>query len=95
MIYFSSWWRFCLVPLEAQAWGTPVIAYSKWWALETVIDWVTWVFFKEQNNKSLNKSIENFENIDFDYNKCRENALRFSKEIFQKWLLDVIKNNLK
>ena len=86
---------FWLVPLEAQAWGTPVIAYWKWWSLETVIDWVTWVFFKKQTVKSLNKAINKFESIDFDYSKSRENAIKFSKEIFQEWLLSVIKKNLK
>ncbi len=36
---------FWLVPIAAMATGTPVIAYGKWWALETVIEWKTWTFF--------------------------------------------------
>ena len=37
---------FGIVPLEAMASGTPVIAYWKWWALETVIEKKTGIFFQ-------------------------------------------------
>lgn len=78
---------FWLVPIEAMAWGTPVIAYGKWWALETVVDWISWIFFKEQTIESLNKAIERFENIKFDYEEVRKCALKFSKENFREQLL--------
>lgn len=78
---------FWIVPLEAMTCWTPVIAYEKWWALETVINGETWLFFTNQNVESLNNTIEKFEEMHFNYEYIREHALKFDKEIF--------KNNLK
>ena len=86
---------FWIVPLEAMACWTPVIAYNKWWALETVIDWETWIFFNEQSVESLNKSIDNFEKLDFDYKKIRKHAENFDVSIFKKNILKFIENKYK
>lgn len=86
---------FWLVPIAAMATWTPVIAYKKWWALETVIDWKTWVFFEEQTIDSLNKTIENFEKMSFDSEKIREHSMNFDKKIFREKLIDFIKNKLE
>jgi len=76
---------FGITPLEAQASGRPVIAYAKGGSLETIIDKKTGIFFKDNNPKSLLKAIEQFIEIEdrFDKKIIRENALRFSKEIFK------------
>lgn len=88
---FAAEEDFGITPVEAQACGTPVIAYGKGGALETVrgfgmIDRPTGLFFKEQTVQSLRKAIELFEqnsnNIQFE--DCRENALRFSPERFRE-----------
>jgi glycosyltransferase involved in cell wall biosynthesis len=81
---------FWLVPIEAQASKTPVIAYKKGWVLETVIENETWIFFDEQNVDSLNKAIEKFENKNFDKEKILENAKKFDKKIFQENLINFI-----
>ncbi len=83
---------FWLVPIESMACGTPVIAYSKWWALETVIDWKTWIFFKEQAIESLNEAIKKFEQITFNPNQIRNHVLKFDKKIFKDELLWFIEN---
>lgn len=83
---------FWLVPIAAMATWTPVIAYGKWWALESVIDWETWVFFEEQTVDSLNKAIEKFEKMKFDYKNIRKHSEKFSKENFKKDILDFIKD---
>ena len=85
---------FWLVPIEAQACKTPVIAYKKWWALETVLDWVTWIFFEKQNVESLNKAIEKFEKTKFDSEKILAQAKKFDKKIFQKNILDFVLEKL-
>lgn len=85
---------FWLVPVEAMASWTPVIAYKKWWALETVVDWMTWVFFEKQTIRSLNKAIEEFEKIDFDAYKIKKYALKFDKEVFKKELIEFVKNKV-
>lgn len=84
---------FGIVPVEAQACGTPVVAYKKGGALETIIDGETGVFFEEQTPESIISAIEKFEKMKFDKKKIREHALKFSKENFVKNILDFIKNN--
>lgn len=77
---------FGITPLEAQASGRPVIAYAKGGSLETIIDGKTGILFKENTHRSLLKAIEGFIEIEdgFDKRTIRDNALRFSSEIFKK-----------
>jgi len=51
---------FGYVSLEAQFFGTPVLAYKKGGAIETVIEAKTGLFFKEQNEEDLNRTIDYF-----------------------------------
>ena len=83
---------FGMVPVEAMACGTPVIAFGKGGALETVKDGVSGLFFYEQSVSSLNACIERYESIsgDFDAFKIRRHAERFSKEVFLEKLKDFI-----
>lgn len=86
---------FWLVTIEAMASWTPVIAYAKWWALETVIENKTWIFFYEQTVESLNKAIEKFEYINFNYKEIKEYSLKYNKKEFKKKLLSFVKNIIK
>ena len=74
-----------IVPLEAQACGTPVIAYGRGGVQESMIDGKTGIFYSEQSTKSLVGAVERFENEEtrFDRHELRQNAERFSKERFQ------------
>lgn len=85
---------FGLVPVEAQACWTPVIAYSVGWALETVIEWKTGIFFEIQTSESLNKAIDRFESMTFDVNTIRKNAELFDKKIFQEKFIKYIEERL-
>ena len=75
---------FGITPVEAQACGTPVIAYGKGGATETVADRVTGIFFKEQTVESLLEAVDRFEKMELRSSDCRENAERFSVERFEK-----------
>lgn len=86
---------FGIVPIEAMASWTPVIAYSKWWALETVIDQKTWIFFENQSIESLNNAINEFEKMSFDHKKIREHAENFDVKIFKNKILEFIEEKLK
>ncbi len=86
---------FWLVPIAAMASWTPVIAYNKWWATETVIDWKTGVFFDKQDVYSLNNAIKEFELINFDSLIIREHSKKFDKKVFNKNILDFINKRIK
>lgn len=73
---------FGIVPVEAQAAGTPVIAYGAGGALETVADGVSGLFFPEQTVDSLVGAIEEFESRSWSADACRNNARRFAPEVF-------------
>lgn len=86
---------FGLVPLEAMAMGTPVIAYGKWGALETVIDGKTGTFFTPQTPDALNETIEKFETMKFNPEIIKNHVRWFSKEVFQKKIADYITTHAK
>jgi glycosyltransferase involved in cell wall biosynthesis len=87
---FAAEEDFGITPVEAQACGTPVIAFGKGGALETIrgLDNVqpTGVFFTEQSVPSLVDAVHLFEaNSDrITPQACRGNAMRFSQERFRK-----------
>lgn len=81
---------FGITPLEAQASGTPVIAYGRGGALDTVIDRVTGVFFQEQTKESLKSILQDFNPNKFDAQKLYNNAKKFSKENFKAHLLRIV-----
>lgn len=85
---------FGIAPIEAQACGTPVIAYGIGGVLETVIKGVTGLFYFEQNEENLKRTIEEFEKLTFDPVKIRQHALQFSKERFQDEIMEYINNIL-
>lgn len=86
---------FGITPLEACASHTPVIAFAKWWALETVIDGKTGVFFSEQNTTSLSAAIERFEAFNFQDKDFKKQVERFEKKVFQKKLEEFIREKLQ
>ena len=81
---------FGIVPLEAMSSGTPVIAFQKGGALETVLENKTGVFFQEPNPNSLLKAIEKFNCCHWEKNILRQHALEFSPEIFKNKLKQFI-----
>lgn len=85
---FAAEEDFGIAPLEAQACGTPVIAYGKGGALETIVGFEsetpTGVFFDKQSVEDIVSSVNLFEQQQsaFSPQCCRENALRFAKDRF-------------
>lgn len=73
---------FGIVPVEAQAAGTPVIAYGQGGALETVVDGKTGLFFREQTVESLCAALEEFESRPWKREHCIKNAQRFNLTAF-------------
>ena len=83
---FAAQEDFGILPVEAQACGTPVIAYSRGGARETVIDKRTGLLFDEQTVPSLLDAIERFERLkdQFNANEIRQHATSFSEEHFKQ-----------
>ena len=81
---------FGIVPVEAQAAGTPVIAFGQGGALETVVDGRTGLFFREQTVESLCNAIEEFESRSWDDGLCVESARRFAPSEFEKGMRAVL-----
>ena len=80
---FAAEEDFGITPVEAQACGTPVIAYGKGGALETIKENDTGIFFTEQNSESIIETVMRFENIEsITAKSCRLNAEKFSIENF-------------
>lgn len=70
--------------LESQSCGTPVIAFAKGGALETVIEGKTGHFFHEQTPEALINAVQEFEKMNFNSSECRKNALKYDKEVFKR-----------
>ncbi|EPM0607017.1 MULTISPECIES: glycosyltransferase family 4 protein [Klebsiella pneumoniae complex] len=95
---FAAEEDFGITPVEAQACGTPVIAFGKGGVLETIRPYgvpnPSGIFFNEQKIGSLIMAIEQFENANesIDPIACRNNALRFSNERFQIEMQEYVEN---
>lgn len=92
---FAAEEDFGIIPVEAQACGTPVIAFGKGGVLETVIKNKTGVFFYKQEEESIINALDEFETMTFDYSDIRKNAMRFSKERFESEIKDFVLNKYK
>ncbi len=92
---FAAEEDFGIIPVEAQACGTPVIAFGKGGALETVLENQTGVFFEEQSIQKLKEAISAFEKLEFDPKKIREHATKFSKQRFEIEIKTFVENKFK
>jgi Glycosyltransferase len=83
---FAAEEDFGIAPVEAQACGTPVICYGFGGTKETVLDKKTGIYFLDQNVNSIIEAINTFEKLQdtFDPQTIRQNALRFSRDRFEK-----------
>lgn len=90
---FAAEEDFGILPVEAQACGTPVIAYGRGGALETVIGLdddlqaaPTGIFFYEQTSSAICTAVQLFEDRAFAFSaqRCAANAKRFSIDIFHE-----------
>ena len=79
---------FGITPVEAQSAGTPVLAFGRGGACETVEDGRTGLLFHAQTVESLAECIEKFEaeGVACSKEEIRAHSLRFSEERFEEEL---------
>jgi glycosyltransferase involved in cell wall biosynthesis len=93
---------FGIVPVEAQSFGRPVIAYASGGVLETVrgvlpgetgVEEPTGLFFTEQSSAALAKAILDFEGMEAEFSPrtIHEHSLQFDSEIFKRTMADFIR----
>lgn len=87
---------FGITPIEAQASGTPVIAYGRGGALDTVKDGKSGILFMEQTVESLVQAVQRFEKngVSWDAKQIKENSEQFSVQNFRYKLKSYIENCL-
>jgi glycosyltransferase involved in cell wall biosynthesis len=80
-----------LVPIEANASGTPVIAYGQGGVLDTQIPGETGLFFEEQTAASLRDALLKADQMQWDYAHLRQHAVsRFTEKIFFETIDQII-----
>ena len=93
---FAAQEDFGILPVEAQACGTPVIAYGRGGARETVVDKRTGLLFEEQTVESLIGAIERFERLQGEFNSAsiQSHAASFSNARFRREIQNHIDQQL-
>jgi glycosyltransferase involved in cell wall biosynthesis len=85
---------FGIIPVEAMACGTPVIAYRAGGIVDTISHNENGILFEKQCASSLAEAIDLLEKRKpFQSNKLSQMANRFSKEAFKKQLIATISKN--
>ena len=74
---------FGIVPVEALASGSPVIAYGRGGATETVVDGLSGVLFEQQTAQAIVDAVRRFDMISFDPLKIAHSARRFAADNFR------------
>lgn len=86
---FAAEEDFGIAPVEAEACGTPVIAYRRGGSCETVMDMKTGILFDSQTPDAIREAVCKFEATShlFDVQTIRAHALQFDSARFRKELL--------
>jgi glycosyltransferase involved in cell wall biosynthesis len=98
---------FGIVPLEAQAYGKPVIALARGGALETVLgifpesdfpqptfENFTGIFFAQPDARELKNAVDYFETVSFSPERIRAHALKFDRETYREKINHFIQEKL-
>lgn len=82
--------EFGIVPLEAMAAGTPVIALRSGGVVESVIEGKTGEFFNKPTVDALVDILKHFDKKRYNPEDCQRQAERFSKERFKRGIKEFV-----
>jgi glycosyltransferase involved in cell wall biosynthesis len=81
---FAAEEDFGIAPVEAQACGTPVIAFGRGGVTESVVPGKTGLFFPRQTVDDVMLAVDRFEHHTWDPVAIRKHAESFSREVFRR-----------
>lgn len=85
---------FGIVPIEAMACGTPVIALNDGGTAETITDGINGVHFNSQSSEDIVKAIKRFETMNFDSRSISKNAHIYSQKRFSREITNFVYSKL-
>jgi glycosyltransferase involved in cell wall biosynthesis len=85
---------FGMTPVEAMAYGTPVIAFNGGGFKETVVDGVTGLLIDGTDVKTLEGAMKVFARKNWDRKELIKQANKFSRDVFEKKMKIVIQNTI-
>lgn len=91
-VVFPSEDDFGLVPVEAMACGTPVVALGRGGAAETVLDGETGVLFPEPTPEAIRRAVDAFERQQWDHDRIVTHARGFGREPFIATMRQVLES---
>lgn len=93
---FAAEEDFGISTVEAQACGTPVIAFDKGGARDIVRPGVTGLMFREQSAESIRDAVQRFEALETPISAaaCRANAERFGREQFRSSMMALVDRHM-
>jgi glycosyltransferase involved in cell wall biosynthesis len=83
-LYASEDEDFGIIPVEAMACGTPVIAYRSGGVQETVSEGKSGMFYEKLTPESMADAINKFENKKWSQAECIAQAKKFATDVFKK-----------
>lgn len=79
-----------IVPMEAQACGTPIIALGQGGIVDIVTEGVTGILAEQQSVESFAHAVKKFQATSWDHEEIRKHARSFHIDVFKKRILEEV-----
>ncbi|OGJ41611.1 MAG: hypothetical protein A2378_04080 [Candidatus Pacebacteria bacterium RIFOXYB1_FULL_44_10] len=93
VIYPAEDEDFGMIPIEAMMYGTPAIVHRSGGFLETVVEGENGLFVDDFKTQSMIDAIQESQNIQWDHEKIKKMAQKYSEERFEREIRDIIQQS--